>query len=809
MKAIIMAGGEGSRLRPITCTRPKPMVPVLGKPVMQYCIELLKKHGITDIGVTLQYLPDHIKDYFGDGSAFGVTLTYFIEETPLGTAGSVKNAQEFLDDTFAVISGDALTDINLTAALEYHRDKEAQATLVLSRVDVPLEYGVVVTDKQGNITRFLEKPGWSEVFSDTVNTGIYILEPQVLSHFETGEVFDFAKDLFPALLERHDTMVGYVADGYWCDIGDVSAYMACQYDILDKKVEVELDAQELSPGIWMGERVSISPSARLEAPVFLGADSVIADHANIEHYCIVDSGVHIGPQASLKRAMVHSGCHIGPLSELRGCVLCEKVALSASAAVFEQAVVGDGCRIGENAVIKPAIKVWPDKLIDDGTQIDSNMVWGSRHKKTLFGEKGITGEVNVDITPEFASRLGACFSSVCKAGRIAVSCSEDSGAAMLQSAVIAGLLSAGCEVYDFGTSLLPATRTAIRFYELDGGVHIGVDSQDSGGRAKIVFLDHSGADLNRAGERKMENLFEREDFIRSEGGQIRGVVCLQNYKHFYLRDLMGKLKHEHLGFRFLVNSTSRTAHTLLKQAAEELGCEVLITNLNLCSSREEGIRNLIKTVAEGNFVLGAALDEDCEKLILFDENGKVITDELYCVLTAYISLLERENATVVVPVSAPTVVEKLAQEYEGKVVRSKTAPCQMMKLMLENGADTQFVLNFDAIGAVVKMLDCLRETGKSLSKLAAPLGNVYLERREAACPPAAKGSVIRTIAEENSAETIDTTDGVKVFTDKGWVLVLPDESRPVCKVVAEGNDAEFASELADFYVEKIRQFSRE
>lgn len=196
MKSVIMAGGEGTRLRPLTCNIPKPMVPVVNKPVMEHIIELLRKYNLTDIAVTLQYLPNIIKNYFSDGREFDVNLRYYVEDKPMGTAGSVKNAEDFLDDTFVVISGDALTDIDLKKAIDFHFSKKSMATLVLKKVEIPLEYGVVVTDEDGRITRFLEKPSWGEVFSDTVNTGIYILSPEVLKYYNKNEIFDFSKDLF-------------------------------------------------------------------------------------------------------------------------------------------------------------------------------------------------------------------------------------------------------------------------------------------------------------------------------------------------------------------------------------------------------------------------------------------------------------------------------------------------------------------------------------------------------------------------------------------------------------------------------------
>jgi len=257
VKAIIMAGGEGSRLRPLTCNRPKPMVPVLNRPVMAYCLDLLKQHGISEIGVTLQYLPQAIQDYFGDGSDFGVRLHYFVEETPLGTAGSVKNAAAFLDETFVVVSGDALTDLDLSQAIAFHRNRGAAGTLVLTRVDCPLEYGVVITAPEGQIVQFLEKPSWSEVFSDTVNTGIYVLEPEVLDYFAPGQKFDFSQDLFPLLLREKKPLFGLVLSGYWCDIGIAQSDIAQHIlDYLDSALKIVVSRWSSVVGLLVGIHIS-------------------------------------------------------------------------------------------------------------------------------------------------------------------------------------------------------------------------------------------------------------------------------------------------------------------------------------------------------------------------------------------------------------------------------------------------------------------------------------------------------------------------------------------------------------------------
>ena len=253
MKAVIMAGGKGTRLKPLTCYKPKPMVPIVNRPMMEHIIDLLKKHKFTEVMATLFYLPQVIEDYFGDGRNFGLNMKYFIEETPLGTAGSVRNGADFLNETFLVISGDALTDIDLEAAIKFHQEKGATATLILTKVDNPLEYGVVITDQDGKIKRFLEKPGWGEVFSDTVNTGIYILEPKIFDYFQAGQVFDFSKELFPLLLASGEPLYGYIASGYWSDIGNLEQYRQAHYDVLTGKVKIAMPGQEIRPGVWVGE----------------------------------------------------------------------------------------------------------------------------------------------------------------------------------------------------------------------------------------------------------------------------------------------------------------------------------------------------------------------------------------------------------------------------------------------------------------------------------------------------------------------------------------------------------------------------
>src|SRR3989442_8285728 len=240
MKALVMAGGNVSGMSPRTTRQPKPLVPVAGRPIMEHILLHLRRHQMRDVIATVQYLGASIRNYFGDGSEQGVALTYSVEDSPLGTAGSVMLARQQLTEPFLVISGDALTDIDLGAAVRFHRERRALATIVLKPVPNPLEYGVVVVDEGGAVQRFIEKPSWGEVISDLANTGIYVLNPAVFDFFRPGEVTDWSGDVFPKLLKQGEPVFGWVASGYWEGVRNHNAYMKTHFDCLLGKVKVQL-----------------------------------------------------------------------------------------------------------------------------------------------------------------------------------------------------------------------------------------------------------------------------------------------------------------------------------------------------------------------------------------------------------------------------------------------------------------------------------------------------------------------------------------------------------------------------------------
>ena len=408
-----MAGGEGTRLRPMTANQPKPLLPVVNKPIMEHVLLLLKRHGFTETVVTVQFLASLVRNYFGDGEDVGMSLQYATEEMPLGTAGSVKNAEDELRaDPFLVISGDALTDIDLSALVRYHKDNSALVTVALTRVPNPLEFGIIIVDEDGRIQRFLEKPTWGQVFSDTVNTGIYVMEPEVLAEVPAGVSVDWSGDVFPQLLKSGAPLYGWIADGYWEDVGSHESYLKAQADVLSGRVEAEIGGFEVSPGVWIREGAEVDPEALLSGPLCIGDYAKIEAGAQLREFTVVGSNVVVKEGAFLHRAVVHNNVYVGQGTTLRGCVIGKNTDVMGSARIEEGAVIGDECVIEPEAYVSAGVKVYPFKTIEAGAVVNTSVIWESRGQRTLFGPRGVSGLINVEITPELCVRLASAYATL-------------------------------------------------------------------------------------------------------------------------------------------------------------------------------------------------------------------------------------------------------------------------------------------------------------------------------------------------------------------------------------------------------------
>jgi mannose-1-phosphate guanylyltransferase/phosphomannomutase len=823
VKAIVMAGGKGTRLRPLTCKQPKPMVPIAGKPMIEYILGLLQRYQFTDIGMTLFYLPELIANYFGDGREFGVDLRYFIEETPLGTAGSVKNAEDFLDETFLVISGDALTDIDLEQALAFHRQRQALVTIVLTRVTNPLDYGVVITEADGRIKRFLEKPGWGEVFSDTVNTGIYLIEPEVFRYYEKNKAVDFSKDLFPLLLQASEPLYGYVATGYWSDVGNLTQYRQANADLLDGKLKFTPPGQEIAPGVWVGEGTELVPSCMVKAPLVLGKYVRVGRNAQLGTYSVVGDYSIVGEEASLKKSILWNHSYIGYQSEIRGAILAHHTHLKSGVAVYEGAVLGEGCTVGSKAVVKPEVRTWPDKYIESGSVLNSSLVWGNRWGTNLFGRQGIDKTANLELTPEFAAKLGGAYGSILIENSWVVTSTDQSPAAQkLKAPLVSGLLGAGINVYDLGVTATPVTRQAVVMLEAAAGIQLR-RSPTVPENIVVEFLDEQGLVINRAVERQIEQSFFTEEFRRVPLERLGEVKLLEDCSTSYLDNLLKitiqkEIKAAQFKVVVGVDSPSDKVKELLTRLLTALGCvisplfkEASFPARTSAETRAKALPTLGAQVKEKGADLGVFLAGNGEYLFLVDEAGAPVEEEQFTALLSLLALKYTGAEMIPLPITTPRFVEEMVRAHQRRVVRTKANPRALMEKVAEAkifpGGDgcSSFQAAHDGFFALVKILEFMAREKQGLSRLVALLPSYYTDRKEVDCAWEDKGRIMRHLFEENKEKEIEVIDGLKVFHEQGWALVLPDAENPVFQIYSEAASPEAAMALTNLYSTRITE----
>jgi mannose-1-phosphate guanylyltransferase/phosphomannomutase len=819
MKAVVMAGGEGSRLRPLTSRRPKPLAPVANKPVMEHIVDLLRRHGVSDIVSTLHYLADEIESYFGDGSDFGVRMSYVVEDTPLGTAGAVKMAEPLLSDApFVVISGDALTDLDLGALAAAHAASGAFATITLKRVTNPLEFGVVIVDEKLQITRFLEKPSWGEIFSDTINTGIYMLDPGIFEFMEAGKSYDFSRDLFPRLMHEGKLVQGYITQDYWTDIGNLQQYQQANYDALGGRVQLTIPGTERSPGIWVGENCSIHPEAHLEAPVVLGKNVVLEAGAVVGGESVVGNATIVAKHARFDRSVSWADCYIGEHSVVSGSTLADKNIIKDHVTIHEGSVIGSGCTVGSGAVVRSNIKLWPDKSVTSGAVVSMSLIYGIKWPGSLFGGIGVSGLANVEITPSFALALGQAFGSHLRQGQVAFSSRDAHPAArMLNRCVISGLLSVGVNVEDQRTIPLPLARYSVRMGG-DGGIHTRVDPKDPNS-VLIEVLDANGVNIDTNTERKIENLFFREDFRRTAMDEVGQLSFPARSVELYTSAFLQALKPRALQaakFRVVVDYAYGNASIVLPSILSNLGVDIVALDAyydeakarTFRSDRERYLEQLRTVTLTLGADLGVLVDHDGEAFALIDDMGRIIAGNRLLALVTLMIGRAKPGARIAVPITTPSVIEQLATSLGATITRTRSDHRSMMALAqaerdtLDYGSGfkqepifPEFQPAFDALYAIVKIMEMLAMEGRKLHELNDLLPHWFFRHRSIRCPWERKGIVMRTIVDRYAGHDVELFDGVRVRQDGGWFLVLPDASDPTLNVYAEGSSGDDADRL--------------
>ncbi|MGH2574841.1 MAG: sugar phosphate nucleotidyltransferase [Ignavibacteria bacterium] len=816
-----MAGGFGTRLRPLTNSIPKPMAPLLNKPIIEHNINLLKSYKITDLIIILYYQSEVIRDYLKDGANFGVKIKYVKPDADYGTAGAVFLADEFIKDKFIVISGDVVTDFDLTKAISFHDKKKSIATLVLTHSKTPLQFGIVLTDKEGRITKFYEKPTWSEVFSDTINTGIYVLEKETMSLIPKAKVTskidaDFSKDLFPYILRNNLPLYGYIGNGYWRDVGSLEDYISTNLDSLKSKVKLNSKKLITEEGNYISRTAKISKNAEI-------ISSVIGDE------CYIGSNVRIKNSVLWNNVSIEENC------KLTTDVICNNVIIKANTNIQENVFIGAYVTVGNNAELKSDVKIWPNKIIDSNSVVTRNLVWEERWKDTIFTDSRITGLSNIEITPEFSAKLGKLFGIFAgEKSRIEVSRDTDNVSRMIKGAIMSGLMSSGAEVIDLQTTPIPILRQELKGGKGTGGIFVRKSPFDAT-KCDIIFFDSSGKDLSTAKTKSMERLFFSEDFNPVPYHSIGSITfperTYESYKAHFLANLNKEIINERR-FKIAVNYSHGITSSIFPIILSEFNLELVSMDTHLDSAKQtrspeefkNALENLSYIVTSLKYDAGFLLDAGGEKIFMVNNTGKIISYDrfLSIVINLFLSLFPNTKK-IAVPIQASGEIDIIAKKYGTEILRVKDSHFAMMNAAEEPDVEMvggtkggvifpKFLFATDGMFSVMKILELLAASKKSLSEIEKDTPRLFMYKNNLHCSKEQKGKVMRKLVEESEGMRRQLIDGIKIFFDPPeswkWVLCIPDSEREIFHVNAEAKSMKEAKHLVRLYSKKIEKFKK-
>jgi mannose-1-phosphate guanylyltransferase/phosphomannomutase len=784
---------------------------------------------MNEVIVTVAFLPQAIRSYFGEGETLGMQIGYSVEESPLGTAGSVRLAAKQLDETFLVISGDALCDLDLTALVDFHKEKGAAVTIGLKSVENPLEFGIVVTDEEGRIERFLEKPSWGQVFSDTINTGIYVVEPEVLKHVPTDRPFDFSKELFPYLLEMGRPLYGYVMEGYWQDIGNLDQFRQANFDALEENVKLNIPGIRIRGNVWLGEGVEIGDLEQIEGPAYIGNYCRVAPGATVGAHSVLSNSVTLRERTRVTRSVIDASTHIGRNSLIEGAILGRSCDIRAHVRIHEGVAIGDEVTIGAETVVMPGVRIYPYKDVESGSLIHESVIWESRASTRLFGRDGVAGLVNVDLTPEVAVRIAAALGTALKRGaRVAASRESPPACRMIKRALITGFTSAGLDVADLRVLPAAVARHLLKSEGYEAGIHVGTSQVDPE-IVQIKFFEQPGIQLSSSRQKEIEKNFTRGELRRASFGDIGSISYPARVRESYAQDLLDSLDVEAIrnrGFRLVVDYGFSAASYVLPLLLGPLGVEAVSAHGFTTDRSDAGSSLLLEAIGQVKQLvpavgadLGVILDRAAERLYLVDELGREVPVEQTLLLFLRLIGSNGRRGKLAFPITVTSQVDRLLEGSGLEVVRTPASLGDLTKAAAEDGVIfagavgggyvfPEFLPAYDATASLCKLLELLAPVRRPLSELVAELPVQTLVHRQLPCPWALKGVVMRLLTERLRDRKLDLTDGIKVFGERGWAQILPDPDEPVVHIYAEGKTEEDSKALeAEFraMVEEIMQ----
>ncbi|WP_051453563.1 sugar phosphate nucleotidyltransferase [Hippea sp. KM1] len=838
MKAVVMAGGFGTRMQPLTHSIPKPMLPVVNRPMMEYVIRALASVGITDIVVLLYFKPDVIRDYFKDGSKWHVNIHYVLPDGDYGTAGAVKQAREFLDTPFIVMSGDVVSDFDLRGMVEFHKSRDSKITIGLTSVDNPLQFGVVIADEDGKIERFVEKPSWGEVISDTINTGIYVIEPEILDYIPSKSAFDFAKNLFPLLMREGVDIMGYNFDGYWRDVGNPDSYRFVHRDIFSKKLNFPFLFEQIPQKegvLYIDGDVELEDGVRILETAVL-ADGVKVGKGSLLSNVAVGKNTRIGPDCVIRNSIIWDNVEIDRGVFLDNAVVCNGVVVGKNVVAKAGVILSEGCEVGPFSVFEQDVVVWPDKKIDAASIVNNNVIWGDRYRNTLFENGVISGKVNVEISCDVACKIGEAFGSQLPVGsKVIVGRDYDKAPRMIKRAFVGGLLSVGIQVIDLRVVPPTVLRYAIASdSSIMGGVYFKRNPSDPAGMEILLFNEH-GLKLESSSSKAVDKSFFKEDFRRVDHTQIGSItdnemIIEERYNRYVSRvsQLIDSKAINDSGIRAVFDLMYGIGKEIVPKVLSALQIENIILNAhfdeiklsNLEYYEKKSKEDVSKIVSSLGLDVGFLIYPHTQRRLLIDDKGRVL-DRMESI-NAVLELMDiqagrlNKRFNVLLPSWSPDLNDgyfKHLNIRRGKYNDFTIEELKGFDLISKvdgNCSFPEFSLYRDALFASLKLLELLAKNGVKLSQLGGGIRHFFYSEFYIPCPQLKKGRIMKRFLELAKTKRYSTVDGIKMWEDSiNWIFIMPNPYKEQLDVCIQANDEKTGMSMFKYYSDLIKEWIEE
>ncbi|WP_457607606.1 sugar phosphate nucleotidyltransferase [Nitratifractor sp.] len=834
IKAVMMAGGFGTRIQPLTNSVPKPMLPVVNLPMMEHTLRRLIEIGVEEVVILLYFKPEVIKKHFGDGSDLGITIHYVLPDDDYGTAGAVGFGREYLDTTFMIVSGDLVTDFDFAAIIDYHRRKQSKLTITLTSVENPLQFGVVITDDEGKIEKFLEKPSWGEVFSDTINTGIYLIEPEILDYIPVGENFDFAKDLFPLLMKEGIDLMGYNAKGYWRDVGNPDSYREVHEDILNERLHFKIPGRKVDypdGTLWLTGESEIDPSVEILGNVVIGDNVSIGKGSKLNNVAIGDN-VTMGEECKISNSVLWHDIEIGKRFVLDNGVICNDNVIGDNVTAKAGLILAEGCNVGKLVRFEQDVTIWPHKEIEPAAIVSHNVILGSRYKNSIFENGSVVGKSNAEITCEMATKLAEAYASQLPQGStVMVGRDHDRSSRMIKRAFLGGLLSAGVNVVD-----LKAVPPSIVRYSIGqedgvvGGAYVRRNLYDPSS-TEINLFNEDGLRIDNTTAKSIEKSFFNEKLRRVEFSKIGTIhesldfkECKDYWTAVELAVDQKTLRSKKI--RIAVDLMHGITADIFPKILSDIGIDNITLNAHIETRSFSSLEYLVKRsqsdltriVPSLELDAGFAIFSSGQRLAIVCDKGKFF-DKIEG-LSIVLHLLDLEAASrgrkmrVFLPTWAPDIIYYKHLEIERGVYNnfkaSKLREYDLIATIDGNFAFTDFTLHRDAMYATLKILEMLIRHNIRLSELGGRIHPFYYKNLKIECPQALKGKMMRKFLEVAKGKKCSTVDGVKIWEgDCEWILMIPDQHGEYLNLYVQAEDEASGEAILEKYTDLIAEWMKE